>query len=126
MIHGLILVTSVSGGGQPAVGQRALLHGRAGVAPMLGAWGLNVLSVLQVADNLPLYGVCCYMDELVARPPSVLRAAGEAAPALPQFLVAAPRCYCLLTHYPFFPLHMKASTIPYKGECAFICNGGFW
>jgi len=62
----------------------------------------------QVADNLPLYGVCCYMDELVARPPSALRPPGAAPPALPRFLVAAPRCYCLLTHYPFFALHLKA------------------
>ncbi len=70
---------------------------------------------VQVADNLPLYGVCCYMDELIARPPSVLRPPGTPAPELPQFLVAAPRCYCLLTHYPFFPLHFKA--------CACACAG---
>ncbi|KAK9834290.1 hypothetical protein WJX81_004017 [Elliptochloris bilobata] len=67
----------------------------------------SFIFTMKVADDLPLYGVCCYMDELVARPPSVLRAPGDAAPELPQFLVSAPRCYCLLTHYPFFPLHMK-------------------
>ena len=74
-----------------------------------------------MADNLPLYGVCCYMDELVARPPSVLRAMGEPAPQLPQFLVAAPRCYCLLTHYPFFPLHMKARQ-PVQGRVYPCCG----
>ena len=65
----------------------------------------------QVADNLPLYGVCCYMDEVVHRPPTILsRANGDADPAPPlsRYLVAAPRCYCFLTHYPFFSLHFKA------------------
>ena len=52
------------------------------------------------------------MDELVARPPSALRPPGAAPPALPRFLVAAPRCYCLLTHYPFFALHLKAGPHP--------------
>ena len=65
---------------------------------------------MQVADNMPLYGVCCVMDEIAARPPSLAREAGAAiGPRASRYLVAAPRCYCLLTHYPFFMLHLKAS-----------------
>lgn len=61
-----------------------------------------------MADNLPLYGVCCYMDEVVHRPPTVLQGGGSLRAPLSRYLVAAPRCYCFLTHYPFFSLHFKA------------------
>ena len=65
---------------------------------------------VQVADNLPLYGVCCYMDEMVHRPPSLLKAKyPDCDMPLTRYLVAAPRCYCFLTHYPFFSLHMKVA-----------------
>ena len=61
-----------------------------------------------MADNLPLYGVCCYMEEAVHRPPAMLgQLAGALLPPISRHLVAAPRCYCLLTHYPFFTLHFK-------------------
>ncbi|CAL8461897.1 g1428 [Coccomyxa elongata] len=63
--------------------------------------------VLKVADNLPLYGVCCYMDELVHRAPTVLQGSSKLNAPLQRYLVAAPRCYCFLTHYPFFSLHFK-------------------
>ena len=57
---------------------------------------------------MPLYGVCCYMDELVHRPPAILRSLfPEHNAPLSRYPVAAPRCYCLLTHYPFFSLHLK-------------------
>ena len=63
---------------------------------------------MQVADNLPLYGVCCYMEEIVHRPPTILRSS-NARPLAPlsRYLVSAPRCYCFLTHQPFFSLHFK-------------------
>ncbi|KAK2080456.1 hypothetical protein QBZ16_000309 [Prototheca wickerhamii] len=55
-----------------------------------------------------LWGVCGYMRELVHRPPALLAArAGADAQALPRYLVTAPRCYLLLTHYPFFSLHFR-------------------
>uniref|UniRef100_A0A1D2AA03 UDENN domain-containing protein n=2 Tax=Auxenochlorella protothecoides TaxID=3075 RepID=A0A1D2AA03_AUXPR len=56
-----------------------------------------------------LWGVCCYMRELVHRPPAILRggAPAPAQPPLPRYLVAAPRCYCLLSHFPFFSLHFR-------------------
>jgi len=66
---------------------------------------------MQVADNLPLYGVCCYMDEMVHRPPSLLKAKyPDCNMPLTRYMVAAPRCYCFLTHYPFFSLHMKVAS----------------
>ncbi len=66
----------------------------------------------QVADNLPLYGVCCYMDELVHRAPTVLQGSSKLNAPLQRYLVAAPRCYCFLTHYPFFSLHFKVTPLP--------------
>ena len=66
------------------------------------------LARAQAADNLPLYGVCCYMEEMVHRPPAVLSDLWpQCSTPLSRYLVAAPRCYCFLTHFPFFTLHMK-------------------
>lgn len=77
---------------------------------------------LQAADNLPLYGVCCYMEEMVHRPPAVL---SDAYPncnvPLSRYLVSAPRCYCFLTHFPFFTLHMKVSPSAVNHDG---CKGG--
>ena len=61
----------------------------------------------QAADNLPLYGVCCYMEEVVHRPPTILRGSNSPSPPLSRYMVSAPRCYCFLTHQPFFSLHFK-------------------
>ena len=48
------------------------------------------------------------MDEMLHRPPSLLKAKyPDCNLPLSRFMVAAPRCYCFLTHYPFFSLHMK-------------------
>ena len=69
---------------------------------------LTLTLCIQVADNLPLYGVCCYMEEMLHRPPSLLKAKyPDCNIPLTRYMVAAPRCYCFLTHYPFFSLHMK-------------------
>ena len=66
----------------------------------------------QAADNLPLYGVCCYMEEMVHRPPAILSDLWpQCSTPLSRYLVAAPRCYCFLTHFPFFTLHMKVRTM---------------
>lgn len=62
---------------------------------------------VQAADNLPLYGVCCYMEEVVHRPPTILRGSSSPSPPLSRYMVSAPRCYCFLTHQPFFSLHFK-------------------
>ena len=66
---------------------------------------------MQVADNLPLYGVCCYMEEIVHRPPTVLRGGHAPSPPLSRYMVSAPRCYCFLTHQPFFSLHFKVGAL---------------
>ena len=47
------------------------------------------------------------MDEVVHRPPTILRGTNDTAAPLSRYMVAAPRCYCFLTHYPFFSLHFK-------------------
>lgn len=71
-----------------------------------------VLAV-QATERLPLYGVCVYVDEFVFLPPPI---SGEAVAAtrlgLSRHVVAAPRCYCLLSHYPFFPLHFQVGLTP--------------
>lgn len=69
-----------------------------------------------------LWGVCCYMRELVHRPPAILRggAPAPAQPPLPRYLVAAPRCYCLLSHFPFFSLHFRVGDMGLRG----IRSGG--
>ena len=73
---------------------------------------VSFCACVQVADNLPLYGVCCYMEEMVHRPPSLLKAKyPDCNMPLTRYMVAAPRCYCFLTHYPFFSLHMKVSVL---------------
>lgn len=78
--------------------------------------------MLQVADNLPLYGVCCYMDEVLHRPPSVLKGKyPECNQPLSKYTVSAPRCYCFLTHYPFFVLHMKVGQ-PSCWHCLSFCR----
>ena len=64
---------------------------------------------LQAGDNLPLYGVCCYMEEAVQQPPWLLQTGPRAPLPLAHTIPVAPRCYCLLTHYPFFTLHFKVS-----------------
>lgn len=48
------------------------------------------------------------MEEMVHRPPALLNELfpDHNAP-LSRYLISAPRCYCFLTHYPFFPLHFK-------------------
>ncbi|XP_039013721.1 uncharacterized protein LOC120143481 isoform X1 [Hibiscus syriacus] len=64
---------------------------------------------LEVAGNATIYGVCLHVLELVERQPGIL--GGTSPPtssgACCQFMVSAPRCYCLLTKVPFFELHYE-------------------
>ncbi|WOL10660.1 hypothetical protein Cni_G19419 [Canna indica] len=71
---------------------------------------LAFIFCLKASDNAPLYGVCLHIQEIVQRAPGIL---GSVSP-IPhssckssRFLVAAPRCYCLLTRVPFFELHYE-------------------
>jgi len=69
---------------------------------------LSFVFLMKAADNLPLYGVCCYVEEMVHRPPPMLASQfPEHTKPLSRILVAAPRCYAFLTNFPFFSLHMK-------------------
>lgn len=81
----------------------------AGHAPLVRQISHSLTShSVQAGDNLPLYGICCYMDEAVQQPPWLLNTGPRAPLPLTPTIPVAPRCYCLLTHYPFFTLHFKA------------------
>jgi hypothetical protein len=81
-----------------------------------------------------VYGVCCYTMDLQQRKPAAAQQAAPAdagdstSPAQQQqspsirvqqgggeYLVRAPRCYCLLSHYPFFELHYHVSRYTQQG-----------
>lgn len=65
---------------------------------------------LKVANNTTLYGVCLYVEEIVQRPPGILGASSpfsRSSGGCSRFLVSAPRCYCMLTRFPFFELHYE-------------------
>ncbi|KAL0923386.1 hypothetical protein M5K25_007440 [Dendrobium thyrsiflorum] len=70
---------------------------------------LSFIFCLKVSDNSTLYGVCLHVQEIVQRAPGIL---GAVSPVIAsykpsRFLVAAPRCYCILTRVPFFELHYE-------------------
>lgn len=68
------------------------------------------MSVADPGDPIPrpLYGVCCYAKEFVHRPPALARDVfPQSNDSLARYMVTAPRCYCLLTRYPFFDLHFR-------------------
>ncbi|XP_026449679.1 uncharacterized protein LOC113349852 isoform X2 [Papaver somniferum] len=69
---------------------------------------LNSVVYGQVADNATVFGVCLHVQEIVQRPPvGVATPPSLSSGRLCQFLVSAPRCYCLLTRVPFFDLHYE-------------------
>lgn len=67
------------------------------------------------------------MDEMLHRPPSLLKAKyPDCNMPLSRYMVAAPRCYCFLTHYPFFSLHMKVREsvrLPLMAHTSFMSLG---
>ncbi|KAK8674410.1 hypothetical protein V6N13_112701 [Hibiscus sabdariffa] len=76
----------------------------------LGRDDFTFVFSLKVAGNATVYGVCLHVPELVKRQPGNLGAPSrlsEISGASSQFLVSAPRCYCLLTRVPFFELHYE-------------------
>lgn len=69
---------------------------------------LVLLAAWQVGGNFPLYGCCWYVREMLHRPPYLARQEFRNCRApFRQCMIAAPRCYCLLSHYPFFDLHFR-------------------
>lgn len=80
----------------------------AGPCPRRLPCGAPRASHAQAGGSLPLYGVCMYSEEVLHRPPVLARERYPTCKApYRQCLIAAPRCYCLLSHYPFFPLHFQ-------------------
>lgn len=62
---------------------------------------------LKAADNFPLYGVCWYVREMLHRAPSLARGRYKSCRApFRSCLIAAPRCYCLLSHYQIGRAHV--------------------
>ncbi|XP_052211443.1 uncharacterized protein LOC127814175 isoform X2 [Diospyros lotus] len=71
---------------------------------------LSFIFSLKVAGNATLYGVCLHVQEIVQRAPTIFGAASpipQSSRGFSRFLVAAPRCYCVLTRVPFFELHYE-------------------
>ncbi|KAK8654169.1 hypothetical protein V6N13_128142 [Hibiscus sabdariffa] len=76
----------------------------------LGRDDFTFIFSLKVAGNATVYGVCMHVPELVKRQPGNLGGPSrlsEISGASSEFLVSAPRCYCLLTRVPFFELHYE-------------------
>lgn len=70
---------------------------------------------LQVGGNFPLYGCCWYVREMLHRAPYMARQRYRNCQApFRQCMIAAPRCYCLLSHYPFFELHFRVSSCAHQ------------
>eukprot|EP00899_Mesostigma_viride_P012489 jgi/Mesvir1/21240/Mv06672-RA.1 len=74
----------------------------------------SYIFLLQSGESAPLYGVCMVVNEMLNHPPGVARPKDalkdtSCASSMPlsRYLVASPRCYCLLTYYPFFDLHFE-------------------
>ncbi|GIL81434.1 hypothetical protein Vretimale_989 [Volvox reticuliferus] len=68
--------------------------------------------LLKVGTNLPLYGICCAVPEVLHRPPHLARHLYPTC-RMPfrSVMIAAPRVYCLLSHYPFFDLHFQVLNV---------------
>mmetsp|Transcript_8723 Transcript_8723/g.32176 ORF Transcript_8723/g.32176 Transcript_8723/m.32176 type:complete len:857 (+) Transcript_8723:222-2792(+) len=72
----------------------------------------SFIFMLKVADNIPLYCVCVYVEELVGTPPGIVSSvssgiSGQSREYTPleRYEYASPRCYCLVSFLPFFRLH---------------------
>ncbi|KAF6252579.1 hypothetical protein COO60DRAFT_515548 [Scenedesmus sp. NREL 46B-D3] len=82
--------------------------------------------MIKVADNFPLYGCCWYVHEMLHRPPYLARGRYRSCHApFRQCMIAAPRCYCLLSRYPFFELHFRVSRSARCSACCEAAGGMF-
>ena len=65
--------------------------------------------VLTGADRPPLFACCMVVQEMLHQMPRLASGGARAPPRRPggRHLVVAPRCYCLLTHFPLFRLHFS-------------------
>jgi hypothetical protein len=63
---------------------------------------------LQVADDSTLYGCCVLVEEIVQRPSKLVSMLTKENPIIPRrsrYVITTPRCYCILSRFPFFELH---------------------
>lgn len=59
-------------------------------------------------DGLPMFGVCYLVNQMLHTPPGLVKHKFRESGVSPsKHMVAAPRCYCLLSRYPFFELHFQ-------------------
>eukprot|EP00210_Caulerpa_lentillifera_P007520 g7186.t1 len=59
-------------------------------------------------NRLPMFGVCYLVNQMIQTPPGLVRnGVCDFGRFTSKHLVAAPRCYCLLSRYPFFKLHFQ-------------------
>eukprot|EP00210_Caulerpa_lentillifera_P006345 g6061.t1 len=57
-------------------------------------------------DDLPMFGVCYLVHQMLHTPPGLMKEKYQEI-GTAKHLVSAPRCYCLLSRYPFFNLHFQ-------------------
>jgi hypothetical protein len=83
--------------------------------------------IAQVGGNFPLYGCCWCVREMLHRPPYLARGGFSSCRApFRQCMIAAPRAYCLLTHYPFFDLHFRVRLPSGGAERGRVACGSAW
>eukprot|EP01023_Acetabularia_acetabulum_P050128 TRINITY_DN53923_c0_g1_i1.p3 TRINITY_DN53923_c0_g1~~TRINITY_DN53923_c0_g1_i1.p3 ORF type:complete len:101 (+),score=24.69 TRINITY_DN53923_c0_g1_i1:128-430(+) len=64
--------------------------------------------MFQSGDDLPVYGICCYAEEMLHRPPPLAKGAfPECTAPVSRYRLTAPRCYCIISKYAFFEWHFK-------------------
>lgn len=62
-------------------------------------------------------------QEMIHRPPYLARERFRRCRApFRQCMICAPRCYCMLTHYPFFDMHFQASAVGGLAIQAVVCG----
>lgn len=67
---------------------------------------------LQGGDGLPMFGVCYLVNQMLHTPPGLVKHKFRESGVSPsKHMVAAPRCYCLLSRYPFFELHFQVRSV---------------
>lgn len=63
-------------------------------------------------DELPMFGICYYVQQMVHSAPGLSKDCfPDTNTSSEKHLVAAPRCYCFLSRYPFFKLHFQVLNV---------------
>ncbi|KAJ8437332.1 hypothetical protein Cgig2_015063 [Carnegiea gigantea] len=75
---------------------------------------------LQVPNSSPLYGCCVLMEELLDKPSpliSMISTSQAGSSHLERHIFTTRRCYCVLSHLPFFELHFGVLNRRCSKEC---------